>query len=143
MYFKITSVIGVIALLSACTSVRVDPVSYTQQQNFQDVCIVNNTKVIVKDFVPTIQKRLMYHGVRSRVIDANATEFCQYRMEYTAKRSWDLAPYLSSAELRVYQNQAMIAQAEYHLRGQGGLALNKFSSVESKMNPVVDKLLGR
>lgn len=38
---------------------------------------------------------------------------------YSALRSWDIATYLSQAELRILKDDKQIAFAEYRLRGKG------------------------
>lgn len=134
--------IGSLSLvLSACTSVQVAPVAKTELGHIQQVCIVDNPKVIIDDFVPVIQKRLQYHGIASRIVKDEQS--CEYALHYSAKRSWDFKTYLSWAELKLYQGQKVVAQAEYKLVGGGGLSLMKWQSVETKMTPVVDELLGK
>lgn len=134
--------IGSLSLvLSACTSVQVAPVSKAEIRNIQHVCIVENPKVIIDDFVPTVQKRLQYHGIASRIVKDE--QGCEYSLHYSAKQSWDFKTYLSWAELKLQQGQKTVAQAEYYLKGKGGLSLNKWQSVETKMTPVVDELLGK
>ena len=66
---------------------------------------------------------------------------CEYHLTYTALKQWDVAMYMHHAELRLYNGHDQIAYAEYHLNGGGGLALNKWASVDSKMDPVIDRLL--
>ena len=75
----------------------------------------------------------MYTGIKP--------EHCEYRLTYTALRSWDFSAYLSHAELRLYKGSKKIGYAEYHLKGKGGLSLTKWASVKSKMVPVINELL--
>lgn len=139
---KIFSISSLALLTTACTSVQVAPVSKAELPNIQQVCIVNNPKVIIDDFLPVIQQRLQYHGIQSRVVTAPQAD-CHYNLTYSAKRSWDFTPYLSWAELKLQQGQTTLATAEYSLKGKGGLSLTKWASVESKMTPVIDQLLGK
>lgn len=138
-------VMGVV--LVGCTSVQVSPIKQnigTQQQTpIQNICIVNNQKVAVQDFVPVLQSRLRHHGIDSRVVEYNQIDGCAYHMEYVATRKWDIKPYLADATIELFHNKTRIAEAKYHLKGGGGLALTKFASTETKMNPVIDQLLGR
>ena len=126
--------------VSACTSVQVNAVAEQQVNAIQQICIVNNPKVLVKDFVPVVQKRLQHHGIVSRVVEGSEAEKCAHQLRYSAKRSWDFTPYMSWAELKLYQNEVLIANAEYKLVGKGGLSLTKWQSVETKMTPVIDQL---
>ena len=133
-------IIPCLLFLSACTAVNVQPL--TTEHPVQRICIVKNRAVTISDFVPTIQERLQYHGVLSTVVEDNRSLDCEYQLRYTARRSWDITPYLSQAELTLWYEGKQIAKANYHLRGKGGLSLVKWASVPSKMNPVIDALLG-
>ena len=126
--------------VSACTSVQVNAVAEQQVNAMQQICIVNNPKVLVTDFVPVVQQRLQHHGIVSRVVEGSEAAACAYQLHYSAKRSWDFTPYMSWAELKLYQNEVLIANAEYKLVGKGGLSLTKWQSVETKMTPVIDQL---
>ena len=81
------------------------------------------------------------HGITTEVVFGDATQRCEYVLYYTALRSWDFSPYLSHAELRLRRNRQLIASADYHLRGKGGLSVTKWAGTESKIGPVVDELL--
>ena len=100
---KVFMVSGLL-VLSACTSVQVNAVAEHQVNVIQQICIVNNPKVLVKDFVPVVQKRLQHHGIVSRVVEGSEAEKCEYQLHYSAKRSWDFTPYMSWAELKLYQS---------------------------------------
>ena len=129
--------------VSACTSVQVNAVAEQQVNAIQQICIVNNPKVLVTDFVPVVQQRLQHHGIMSRVVEGSEVAACAYQLYYSAKRSWDFTPYMSWAELKLYQNEVLIANAEYKLVGKGGLSLTKWQSVETKMTPVIDQLFAK
>jgi hypothetical protein len=62
-------------------------------------------------------------------------------LSYTARRSWDFAPYLAQAELWLRQDGKQVGYAEYHLVGGGGLSLMKWQGTKTKMDPVIDQLL--
>ena len=106
------------------------------------VCIQENAKVAVDDFVSVVRDGFDLHGISTEVISGTAPERCEYLLTYTALRSWDFSPYLSHAELRIERAGRQIAYAEYHLKGKGGFALTKWASTKSKMDPVIDELLG-
>ncbi len=131
---------GSVVVLSACTSVQVQKLDTTQHA-VQEVCIVRNPKVAVSDMLSVLEGGFMRHGITTRVI-GNPEAFkdsCPYTLEYTAKRSWDLAPYLTFAELKLRKDGQAIAMATY--RHSGGFALNKWASTETKLGPVIDDLL--
>jgi len=126
---------------SACTSVAVRPVDPSIEMN--KVCILENKKVIVSDFVQVLRDGFDRHGIATEVFSGNVPSDCEYVLTYTALRSWDLAPYLSHAELRIEKGGRQIAYAEYHLKGKGGLSLTKWAGTKEKMDPVIDQLLGQ
>lgn len=129
-----------VGLLSGCTSIQVQPVSTNEQM--LHVCIQNNPAVQVVDFVDVLQRGLERQAISSEVFSNTQPARCQYVLTYTARRSWDMAPYLSEAYLRISRDGKTVANAEYHLRMKGGFSLTKWQSTETKMRPVIDKLLG-
>lgn len=67
---------------------------------------------------------------------------CDYILSYSARRSWDVVPYLTQAKLRILgPERREVARADYHLRGKGGLSLLKWQG--TKMDPVIDQLLAQ
>lgn len=128
-----------IAAVAGCTSVKVKPVSSIGPGT--QVCIVNNPKVIVEGFVDVVRDGFSRHGLPTKLVNEDAAGSCSVTLTYTALRSWDLAPYLSHAELRLWKDGMQIGSAEYHLRGKGGYSLTKWKGVKSKIDPVVDQLL--
>ena len=129
------------AALSACTSVTVmrpDP-------NFviKNVCIQENPKVWVRDFLPVLKDGFTRHGIATTVYSGTTKPAgCEYVLTYTALQSWDLDTYLSHAELWLEKDGQQIGYAEYHLIGKGGLDLTKWDGTKTKMDPVIDDLLG-
>jgi hypothetical protein len=47
------------------------------------------------------------------------------------------------ADVGVRKGSDTIGKGNFHLRGGGGLALTKFDSAESKMNPVLDEMFAQ
>lgn len=125
--------------LTSCTSVDVRPAQTLQRGT--EVCIVNNPKVIVSDFVDVVRDGFDRHGLPTKVVSESESNSCKITLTYTALRSWDMAPYLSHAELRLWENGSQIGFAQYHLNGKGGYSLTKWKGTKSKIDPVVDQLL--
>ncbi|MBB5321645.1 Sbal_3080 family lipoprotein [Marinobacter oulmenensis] len=129
-----------LASVSACTSVKVSSLN-PQEYKVHHICIEENPKVIVEEFPGIIEQGLHRHGITSEVYEGERPQHCEYYLTYTAFKTWDIGMYLHHAELHLFEDRKKVAYAEYHLNGKGGLALNKWASVESKMNPVIDELL--
>ncbi|MBE9549361.1 MAG: SHOCT domain-containing protein [Proteobacteria bacterium] len=123
----------------ACTSVQVQELDANYQ--VYHVCIEKNPAVTVQGFEKVIEEGFERHGITTEIYNGNKPSHCEYRLTYTALRSWDFVTYLSHAELDLYKNNKKIAYAEYHLNGKGGFALNKWAGVDSKMDPVINQLL--
>lgn len=125
--------------VTACTSVKVKPVDRGLAMN--RVCIHTNPAVTVDDFVLVMDDGFQRHRIAVEVYDSDLPASCEYVVEYTALRSWDMKPYLSHAEIRITEHGRLVASATYHLNGQGGLDLGKWRGTKSKMDPVMDELL--
>jgi hypothetical protein len=126
--------------VAACTAVRVQPVD--RAVGMRHVFIHDNPRVTVANFVSVLRDRFEQHGVSTEVYSGPVPGRCEFILTCTARRSWDLATYLSHAELRIERPRGQtVASAEYHLRGKGGLSLMKWQSTRTEMEPVIDQLL--
>lgn len=133
-------IVAILLTLTSCTSIRVQSLN-PDVHKIHHVCIEENPSVIVQGFPNVIQKGFERHGITTELYSGIMPQYCECKLNYSANQTWDMAVYLTHAELSLYMDNERIAYAEYHLNGQGGLALNKWGSVESKMNPVIDELL--
>jgi Short C-terminal domain len=127
--------------VGGCTAVRVQPVS--AEHKISHICINDNARVQVGDFVDVMQEGFQKHGITSQVITGTPPSGCAFTSNYTARRAWDLAMYMTDAQIDILQDGHQIASANYHLKGGGGLALNKWDNTRTKILPVIDKLLGQ
>lgn len=139
MIKKILSIAGLTVAMSGCTSVDIKPLS--ADLGVVHICIENNRAVQVAGFENILSDAIQKHGITTEVYAGVRPPHCVNHLTYTARRSWDMATYLSHAELRLYDTNRLVAHAEYHLVGKGGLSLTKWASAKSKMEPVVDQLL--
>ncbi|WP_418358500.1 Sbal_3080 family lipoprotein [Shewanella basaltis] len=138
---KIILISSLAFLATACTSIQVQPIK--SGLNPEKICIEENPKVIVGDFLSVVRNRIEYHGIDTEVYENDIPEGCEYTMTYTALKNWDLGTYMHHAELRLERNGRRVGYAEYHLNGKGGLSLLKWQGTKTKMDPVVDELLGK
>jgi len=139
MYFRNTFITAIVLALVGCTSIQVQPID--RSVNLKHVCIQDNPKVVVADFVTVLRDGFDRHGISTEVFSGSTPERCEYILTYTALQSWDVSTYLSYAELRLESKGRKIASAEYRLRGKGGLSLMKWQGTKEKMDPVIDELL--
>jgi hypothetical protein len=129
----------VLLAMTSCTSIDVRPVPGAQ--TIKSVSIRENPKVAVSDFVDVLVAGFLRHGINARVITATAESKDEYVVTYVAYRKWDMAAYLVDATIRIEKGGEIIASATYHLKGGGGLSLEKWNSTKAKLDPVIDELL--
>ncbi|MCU1759581.1 Sbal_3080 family lipoprotein [Pseudomonas sp. 14P_8.1_Bac3] len=132
---------GLLLALTGCTNITVEPVG--PQYKITRLCIEENPKVVVGDFVDGLQTLLRKHHIESQLYAAPLPGNCEYRLTYTAIRSWDFSAYLSDASVRLFKGDQQIGFGQYHLAGEGGFDPSKVASVEEKMGPVINQLLGQ
>ena len=96
----------------------------------------------IPNFVPVVRAGFEDHGLSTEVYHSEAPpDHCEYTLNYTARRSWDIGTYLSTADLELRKGAELVSRGHYHLRNKGGLSLMKWQGVESKMRPVIDEML--
>jgi len=139
--FRSVLVLLSLALLSGCTAIKIEPVDTNFSINH--VCIKNCEQACFDgQMLSVIQEGFERHGFSTQVYNDILPPDCEYHLTYYCERSWDLSTYMHHAELRLYHTQDQIGYAEYHLKGEGGLAPNKWDPTKKKMDPVIDQLLG-
>lgn len=136
---RVQAIVAGFAVVCGCTAITVVPLD--RELDVRRVCIEENQAVQVAGFVDVVRDGFRRHGIETVVYSDDRLHDCEYRLTYTALRSWDGATYLSHAELRLLRNDTQVAYSEYHLRGKGGYDLSKYRSTEAKMRPVLDELL--
>ena len=77
------------AALGGCTSVNVKPVS--ADNHIEHICIQDNPRVQVGDFVSVMQEGFQKHGITSQLFRDNAPAKCLYTSTYTARRTLPIA----------------------------------------------------
>lgn len=138
----IASLIGL--ALGGCTSIQINNATGFNPESIQQVCIVDNPKVVIKDFNQIIERSFKRYNIVAKTYkDTDNLSLCQTTLIYTATRSWDMAPYMVAAQFNLLQSGRQVSEASFRLRGNGGLAPNKWRSTETKINELVDQLLNK
>jgi hypothetical protein len=124
--------------LTACISQNVVPVS-AQAGPKKEICVVESPKV-QKGFQAELVHQLQTRGYETRVIapDSPVTA-CPLTLTYVAHWSWDLAIYLTQADIRVFADGREAGRAVYDSTN-AGLDLGKYISAEAKIDELVGKL---
>lgn len=107
------------------------------------VCIERNDAVLMEGFLPALVKQIEARGVATEVYAGAPPADCRHRVTYTANWSWDMAMYLTYAQINVYdgvrEGAPRIGGAVYDATA-GGANLGKFGDTESKIAPLVEQL---
>jgi hypothetical protein len=125
--------------MASCTAVDVKPID--PKHKISSVVIRQNPKVIVKDFLPTLQEGFRRNGISTKVVAENADTTGSYAVDYVAYQTWDLVTFMREAHVNVRKDGLNLGEANFHMRNGGGYALTKFKSVRSKMDPLLDRML--
>jgi hypothetical protein len=136
-----TAILAAGIALGGCTSIQVKPV--TSDNTVDHICIQNNAKVIVSDFIAVMQEGFTNRGITSEVYNGEKPARCLYTATYVARQTWDFAPYIVDAQIDILRDGRQIASGNYHMKGKGGFALNKWAGTRTKILPVIEQLLAQ
>ena len=136
--------VGALGLgLAGCTSIQVKSAEGFQPQTVRQICVIRNSKVTVNGFEESIVRSFARYNISARIYPENSKPaLCETVMQYTALRTWDIVTYLSYAKFTLMKDGRTVSEAEFRLKGKGGLALNKWRSTDVKIDELVDELVG-
>lgn len=125
-------------LLSACSITQtVEPTNLSQKS---ELCIIENPAV--RDgFLHTLQSSLSKRNINHRIIsNRSIPKECEWTMRYVGRWNWDMALYMSYAEIQVFRNGNLDGEAIYDST-RGGANMGKFIDAEPKIEELVNELL--
>ena len=126
--------------LSGCTITQ--QVEQANISSDAEICIIENDAVR-KGFLPELQNVLHEKDINHVVVDRNyANKNCEWTLTYTAHWSWDLALYMSYADIKVFKNGKLDGEAVYDST-RGGANMSKFIDAEPKIRELVEELMQR
>ena len=135
--FRTWGLAPIILVLAGCSITQtIEPI---RPAHVSTVCILDNPKVHMDEFQPELQRLVEKKGVGTHIYEGNRPGRCSHYLEYTANWQWDMAMYLSYAELRVYDEHGLAGQAVYDAR-RGGGRMDKFGRTTTKLEPLVEEL---
>ncbi|HEX7890517.1 MAG TPA: Sbal_3080 family lipoprotein [Ramlibacter sp.] len=105
----------------------------------RQVCIIENPAVRA-GFIDAYKRSLAVKGYTVRQLPPSAaiTE-CPTTSTYSANWRWDMAMYMSHAEIKVFSNGQPVGQALYDST-RGGANMNKFIEADRKIDELVNQL---
>ncbi len=134
---RLLAVAGVMTLFSGCAITQnVTPVPLASSKA---ICIVENPPVragFLTEYRSALEKK--GHTVTVVQKDAVAAD-CAMTSTYLARWSWDLALYMSYAEIKVFRDQQEVGSALYDSRSGGG-RMDKFIQADTKIKELVAQL---
>lgn len=126
-------------MVSSCSTITIkaQKIDLTEKP-IQSICIEYNTKVLVSDFVEVMQSELSKRKIKSTIVSDKNFKGCPIKLTYTARRSWDLKPFMTMARVNIWENGTLLGSASFDQ--VSGLGFSKFDSTEVKLAPVFKKL---
>lgn len=126
-------------LMSACAAPRYTG-SMIENKNFDEVVVVNHIKT-KEGFLQTIESWLEKHNYKYTVAsEGSKHNLDQLTLEYIGYWGWDLALYLTNAEITAYHKGQRVGEVQY--RAPNSLNLNKFGSAAERIGYMMDILFG-
>jgi len=136
---RLTAIIAGLFALSGCISQTIDPVKINPTLT-PEICMIAKTKKVRQGFTDTYRAALQEKGFTVKQLPpASNPSDCHLSTQYMARWKWDLALYMSYAEITVYEDGRPAGKALYDAR-KAGLALTKFISAEDKIRELVNAL---
>ncbi len=125
-------------ILNACSiKQEVTPIPGTEKNAMKKkICIENNLQT-KEGFLAAYSDELKILGYNATIVNMGSQHDCTYTTTYIGLWSWDMAIYLSFADIRVYKEQELIGRAMYDARKGGGRIFDKFVKGDSKVRELV------
>ncbi len=124
-----------VASLTACAiTQKVEPSRVTAKE----ICIIEAPGVKA-EFRDAIAANVTRKGYAVRKVEATTAAGCPATLTYTAHWNWDLALYLTRAEINLFEGGIPAGRASYDST-MGGANMAKFISAEDKVAELVQEL---
>lgn len=137
---RIHIIIMTCLIASGCTITQeVEPTSVDKEN---ELCVVENPDVR-EGFLAELKSALSIKSIRYKVVpETDVPEGCAWTLRYVARWSWDIALYMSYAEINVFHNGSLDGTAKYDAT-KGGGSPGKFIDAEPKIRELVNELFQR
>jgi hypothetical protein len=139
---KRASIVAAMTLIAGC-SIQTAVQSIPPQTSISEICILENPKVIISDFLPVVQEGVSRHGLRGSVYREVPSD-CEYVLQYVAYQRWDFTAFMSEASIKLYRDKKLIGNVSYEtptgIFGGGGANPAKWKSTKEKLDPLLDEL---
>lgn len=103
--------------------------------------IVKNDDTLYKQSLLDEMQAIIHEaGCQTVIVSNSQPADAEHVLQYRANWAWDLAMYLTYFQATLYEQNSIIGEVEYDAR-KGGGRLDKFGSTESKVRPLLQKML--
>ena len=136
----VTGILMLVLVVTATGCTILQEVKPTGFPEGATLCILENNSVragFLREYRKTLAKFRIGHRVVSEY--GLPPETCEWTSTYTGRWSWDLALYMSFAEIKVFRNNVLNGQALYDA-SEGSGNLGKFIIAEAKIRELVTQL---
>ena len=124
-------------LTSSCTiNQSVTPSGISDNQL---ICIIEDPEVR-EGFLDELTAILNEKKIAYEVVNKQKALDCEWTMTYLGRWSWDMALYMSYAEIKVFRNGIKNGEAIYDA-SRGAFNLGKFIDAETKIRELVEELI--
>lgn len=127
-----------VAVTGCSIKQHVTPAAFEQAASRQ-ICMIPE-RGVRESFHQAYRDELLRKGFEISERQAGtSTSSCDLATRYTANWSWDLAMYMSYADIKVFQNGRQVGHANYDAKTGGG-RLDKFIDAQAKVAELTDQL---
>jgi hypothetical protein len=135
----ITAGFGLVLLASSGCTITQDVKPVTPLST-NEVCIIDNPAV-KSGFLQAYTDTLQRNGYKARVLpEKSGVDACKVTSTFIGRWSWDMAIYLSYADIKVYEDGKLSGSVLYDARSGGARVFDKFVNGESKVSELVTQL---
>lgn len=107
----------------------------------REICVIENPAVATKDnFLAAYERALTERGFTVRKLTSGSpVSACPLTSSYTANFRWDMALYMTYANLKIFRNGQLVGEAMYDAM-LAGLTSKKWISAEEKVRELTKEL---
>lgn len=134
------SVLAALAMVSGCSIKQTVTPAVMSSEISPEICLIP-AEGLREGFNTTYDTQLKKKGFHTRQIPSGSSpSSCRLSTTYIGTWSWDLALYMSYADIRVFEDGKQVGHAEYDSRYGGGRVIDKFVNAEKKITEMTDLL---
>lgn len=134
------TVLAALVLGAGCSIKQTVTPAVMSSEMTPEICLIP-AEGLRKGFNTTYDALLRKKGFQTRQIPPGSSpSSCRLSTTYIGTWSWDLALYMSYADIRVFEDGKQVGHAEYDSRHGGGRVIDKFIDAEEKITEMTDLL---